>query len=191
VLTWWSAFLLSALDVSMVLFMPFGVDALVIYLIARDHRFFWLYPLLAAAGSVAGASVTFWIGRKAGEVGLPRLIPKERLERLRARVQRGGAAAVATPALLPPPFPLTPFVLTCGALKVNPWWFFPTFALMRLIRFSLGAALALLYGPDILRLMESQAVQLGIAAFLAMAAAGTLVAAVVLWRKTQTPTASA
>ena len=190
-LTWWSAFLLSALDASMVFFMPFGVDALVIYLIARDHRLFWLYPLLATAGSVAGASVTFWIGRKVGDVGLPRLVSKDRLERLRARVQRSGAAAVATPALLPPPFPLTPFVLTCGALNVNPWWFFPTFALMRLARFSLGAALALLYGPGILRLLESQTVQLVIAGFVAMAAAGTLVAGVVLWRKTQPPTANA
>jgi membrane protein YqaA with SNARE-associated domain len=167
--------------------MPFGVDALVIYLIARDHRLFWLYPLLAAAASVAGASVTFWIGRKVGDVGLPRLVPRDRLERLRARVQRSGAAAAATPALLPPPFPLTPYVLTCGALKVNPWWFFPTFALMRLVRFSLGAALALLYGPGILRLLESQTVQLVVAAFVAMAAAGTLVAAVALWRRTQGP----
>jgi hypothetical protein len=30
-LTWWGAFLLSALDSSLVFFMPFGVDALVIY----------------------------------------------------------------------------------------------------------------------------------------------------------------
>ncbi|HEY5617967.1 MAG TPA: VTT domain-containing protein [Vicinamibacterales bacterium] len=135
--------------------MPFGVDALVIYLTARDHGLFWLYPLLATAGSVGGAAVMFWIGRKAGDVGLPRLISKDRLERLRARVQKGGAVAVALPALLPPPFPLTPFVLTCGALKVNPWWFFPTFGLMRLLRFSVGAALALLYGPGILRVLES------------------------------------
>src|SRR5687767_3594541 len=112
--------------------MPFGVDALVIYLAARDQQLFWVYPILAAAGSLAGGLVTFWIGRKVGKVGLPRLVPQRQLDRLCRKVQQRGAAALALPVLLPPPFPLTPYVLTCGALQVNPWWFFPAYTAMRL-----------------------------------------------------------
>lgn len=181
-LTWWGAFLLAALDVSLVFFMPFGIDALVIYLAARDEHLFWMYPLMAAAGSLAGGVVTFWIGRKAGEVGLPHLISDRQFERVRRRVQRRGAAALALPALLPPPFPLTPFILTCGALQVNGWWFFPTFTLMRLLRFSAGAALGRLYGPSILRVVQSDQIRIVILAFIATAILGTIASAVLLWR---------
>src|SRR5258706_10231985 len=131
-LTWWGAYLLAALDATMVFFLPFGVDALVIYLAARDGTFFWIYPLLATAGSVTGAAITYWVGQKVGALGLERLTPGQ-LERFRSRVQKGGAAALATAALLPPPFPLTPFVLTCGALNADRRIFFGMFAMMRLM----------------------------------------------------------
>ena len=181
-LTWWGAFVLSALDSSLIFFMPFGVDALVIYLAARDEQLFWLYPILAAAGSLVGGLITFWIGRKAGKVGLPRLVPKRQIDRLCRRVQERGAAALALPALLPPPFPLTPYVLTCGALQVNPWWFFPTYTAMRLVRFGIGATLGHLYGPRILRVLESPAMQNVVIGSMVLAVIGTIVSGVLLWR---------
>ena len=186
-LTWWGAFVLGALDASMLFFLPFGIDALVIYLSARNGMLFWMYPLLATAGSVAGAAVTYWVGHKGGELGLKRLIAGGRLERFRQRVQKGGAIAMAIPALLPPPFPLTPFVLTCGALKVNRWIFFPTFAAMRLIRFGSEAALARIYGRGVLRLLESDTFQRVIVGFIVIAVVGTLLSAIMLWRNTRQP----
>jgi len=186
-LTWWGAYVLGALDASMVFFLPFGIDALVIYLSARNGTLFWMYPLLATAGSVTGAAVTYWIGHKGGELGLERLIAGGRLERFRERVQKGGAVAMAVPALLPPPFPLTPFVLTCGALKANRWIFFPTFAAMRLIRFVGEAALARIYGRGVLRLLESAAFQRVIVGFIIIAVVGTVVSAIMLWRSTRQP----
>jgi membrane protein YqaA with SNARE-associated domain len=186
-LTWWGAYVLGALDASMVFFLPFGIDALVIYLSARNGMLFWIYPLLATAGSLTGAAVTYWIGHKGGELGLERLIARGRMERFRQRVQKGGAVAMAIPALLPPPFPLTPFVLTCGALKANRWIFFPTFAAMRLIRFGSEAILARIYGRGVLRLLESDAFQRVIIGFIIIAVVGTLLSAVMLWRGTRQP----
>ena len=186
-LTWWGAYVLGALDASMVFFLPFGIDALVIYLSARNGMLFWIYPLLATAGSVTGAALTYWIGLKGGELGLERLIPRSRLERFRKRVEKGGAVAMAVPALLPPPFPLTPFVLTCGALKTNRWIFFPTFTAMRLIRFGSEAALARIYGRGVLRLLESDAFQRVIVGFIIIAVVGTLVSTIMLWRSTRQP----
>jgi hypothetical protein len=95
--------------------------------------------------------------------------------------------AMAVPALLPPPFPLTPFVLTCGALKANRWIFFPTFAAMRLIRFGSEAVLARIYGRGVLRLLESDAFQRVIVGFIVIAVLGTLLSAVMLWRSTRQP----
>ena len=186
-LSWWGAYLLAALDATMVFFLPFGVDAVVIYLAARDGMFFWMYPLLATAGSVTGAAITYWIGQKGGEMGLERLVPSRHLERFRCRVQKGGAAAMAIPAPLPPPFPLTPFVLTCGALNADRRIFFGTFALMRLVRFGFEAALARVYGRGVLRILESDAFQNVIVAFIILAVVGTLISAVMLWRATRQP----
>jgi membrane protein YqaA with SNARE-associated domain len=182
--TWWGAFLLGALDASLVFFMPFGIDALVIYLAARDEQLFWLYPILATAGSLTGSAITFWIGHKAGEVGLERLVPARRLERFRCRVRNSGAVAMALPALLPPPFPLTLFTLTCGALAVNRGLFFSTLAVMRLLRFGIEATLARIYGRGILRVLESDAVQMFMVGFIAIAVIGTIVSAALLWRQT-------
>lgn len=181
-LTWWGPFVVGALDASPVIVMPFGVDALVIYLAARDESLFWIYPLLATAGSLTGAAFTFWIGYKAGEVGLDRLVPRHQLDRLRCRVRDRGAVALATPAILPPPFPLTPLVLTCGALKVDARKFFSTFAVVRLLRFSIGAALARVYGRGMLRVLESETFQAVVIAFIVIAVAGTVVSGLLFWR---------
>jgi membrane protein YqaA with SNARE-associated domain len=186
-LTWWGAYVLALLDATMVFFLPFGVDALVIYLSARHGMLFWLYPLLATAGSLTGAAVTYWIGRKGGEMGLERFVSSHRLERLKHRVQTKGAVAMAFAALLPPPFPLTPFVLTCGALEVDRWIFFSTFAIVRLVRFGSEAALARIYGRGVLRMLESDQFQMIIIAFIVMAVIGTAVSAVMLWRSTRQP----
>jgi membrane protein YqaA with SNARE-associated domain len=184
-LTWWGAFVIAALDTSMLFFLPFGVDAVVIYLSARDEQLWWVYPILATAGSLAGATLTFWIGRKMGEVGLERFIPERRLERVRCRVRDKGAIALALPALLPPPFPLTPFILTCGALEVDRWKFFATFGTIRLLRFGAEAVLARVYGRGILRVLQSDTFQAVVIAFIVVAVLGTIVSGVLLWRSTQ------
>jgi len=184
-LTWWGALVLAALDSSMLFFLPFGIDAVVIYLAARNHDLFWLYPVLATAGSTIGAAVTYWIGAKGGEHGLERLIPERRLERLRTKVKDAGAIAFAVPALLPPPFPLTPFILTCGALAVDRARFFLTFVAMRMLRFGIEGLLARRYGKGILRVVQSDQFQAVIIGFIVIAVAGTVVSGIVLWRSTR------
>ena len=184
-LTWWGAFLLAALDSSLVFFLPFGIDAVVIYLAARNRELFWLYALLATGGSVTGAAVSFWIGRKAGDKGLERLVSPRRLERVRARVRKGGALAIAVPAVLPPPFPLTPFILACGALEVSVWRFFATFSGARLVRFGTEAMLARVYGAGVLRIFQSDVFRGVVIAFIVVAVAGTIISGWLIWRSTR------
>lgn len=186
-LTWWGAYLIAALDASMVFFLPFGVDAVVIFLAARDRSLFWLYPLLATAGSASGAALTYWLGRKVGEAGLERYVPRGRRERLLSRVRDRGAVALALPALMPPPFPLTPFILTCGALRVSLRRFFATFIVVRLLRFGIESVLALVAGAGILRVLRSDRFQAVIIAFIAIAVVGTIISGVLLWRSSRRP----
>jgi membrane protein YqaA with SNARE-associated domain len=182
--SWWGIALLAALDTSMLFFLPFGVDAVVIYLAARNGELFWLYPILATAGSLTGAAVTFWIGKMIGDVGLERIVHQRRLERIRCRMRDRGAVAIAIPALLPPPFPLTPFILTCGALDVDRTRFFSTFGIIRLLRFGIEASLARMYGRRVLGVLQSDGFQTVVVGFIVIAIMGTIISAVVLWRNT-------
>src|SRR5882724_1549815 len=138
-------FVLAALDSTLFFSLPFGIDAAVIILAARLRELWWIVPLIATAGSVAGAALTFWMGVKIGEQGLDRWVPRKRLLRIRASVREKGAVALAVLDLIPPPFPFTPFVLAAGALDVTPRTFFVTLAVCRILRFGLEAALAATY----------------------------------------------
>jgi membrane protein YqaA with SNARE-associated domain len=183
-LSWWGAFFLSALDSSVLFVVPLANDALIVYLAARDREHFWLFPLTMTAGSLAGAAVTYWIGHKAGDAGLSRFIAARRLEQLRARVKKVGAATLAAGAIVPPPFPLTPLVLTSGALDVDRKRFFGVFGAMRLLRFSVEALLAHRYGERVLNILQSDAAKTTVMVVIVMMIAATAVSAVTLWRRT-------
>lgn len=174
--------LMGALDSSIIFFLPLGIDFAVIILAARKPELFLIYALLATAGSVAGAMVTYWIGAKVGEHGLTRLIPASRLDRVKARVRNQAAAGVAALAAIPPPFPFTAFVLASGAFGASAWTFFSLLGAVRLLRFAAEGALAARYGQRILHWMESTAFEVVIGVLIALAVAGTVFSAVTVYR---------
>jgi membrane protein YqaA with SNARE-associated domain len=181
-LTWWGLVILGALDASLLVFIPFGTDAVVIYMCARDPELFWLYPLLTTAGSIAGATLTYAIGAKIGDEGLSRFVAKQRLEHFRQRMQTVGPMTMGLPALLPPPFPLTAFILTSGALKVPLARFLLVFAAARLFRFGAEALLARRFGTSLLRVFESDPVQRIAIGLVVVAVVGTAIAIARAWR---------
>jgi membrane protein YqaA with SNARE-associated domain len=146
---------LAALDSTLFFSLPFGIDAAVIILAAQLRTFAWIVPLLATGGSVAGAWLTFWMGMKIGDKELERYVAPKQLKRVRAKIQTSGAVALAVLDLIPPPFPFTPFVLAAGALEVKTSTFFVTLTLCRLLRFGLEAALAVIYGRNVLSWLDS------------------------------------
>jgi membrane protein YqaA with SNARE-associated domain len=184
-LTPWGLVLMGALDSSMVFFLPLGIDFAVIAMAARKGHLFWLYALLATAGSVIGAAVTFWIGRKVGEHGLTHLMKPAQLKRVQQRVSQKAAFSVAALAIIPPPFPFTAFVLASGAFKANAPSFFMTLAGVRLLRFLAEGALAAHYGRRVLTMMKSQTFTIIVAVLIALAVIGTIVSAVAVYRGTR------
>lgn len=177
--------LMGVLDSSLVFFLPLGIDFVVILLAARKPELFWLYALLATMGSVIGSALTFWLGRKVGEVGLERLIKPSRLKRVQERVGQSAAVTVGALAIIPPPFPFTAFVLTSGACKVNAWTFLVTLAGVRALRFGAESGLAAYYGRGIIAWMKSPTFTVVVGIMTGMAIVGTLISAVAVYRSTK------
>src|SRR5262245_20006680 len=177
---------LAALDSTLFFSLPFGIDAAVIILAARMRGLWWTVPLMASAGSVAGAAFTFWMGIKAGENGLERYVAAKRLQRIRNRISKSGAIALAILDLIPPPFPFTPFVLAAGALEVRASLFFITLAVCRIIRFGIEAALAAWYGKGVLAWLESDVFRDLVSFLIVAAVALTALSIVQLVRSSRT-----
>ena len=119
---------------------------------------FWLTPLLATAGSLLGAALTYWTGMKIGEAGLNHFASERWLIRIRQRL-KGSAVALAALDLMPPPFPFSAFVLAAGAAKTDRRMFFMTLLACRLLRFGVEALLGLRYGRYALQWIESETVE--------------------------------
>ena len=133
---------LAGLDSTLVFWFPLGIDAAVIIAAARAKSHWWVVPVLAAIGSLAGAAATFWTGVKIGEKGLDRHLPPGRLKKVRQKIHDSGAVALAVLDLIPPPFPFTAFLLAAGALEVERVIFFVMLLFCRLLRFGVEAVLA-------------------------------------------------
>jgi membrane protein YqaA with SNARE-associated domain len=144
-------FVVSVIDSSIIpLPLPGSTDLLLILLVANRANPF-LSAFAAIAGSILGGYFTWAAGAKGGEAALHRYLPKRFGQRLSRWVESNGTLAVTTSALLPPPFPLMPFLLAAGALGVSRRKFFLAFSLARVFRYSLVAWLAEIYGRALVR----------------------------------------
>lgn len=184
-LSTWGIAVLAALDSSILFSLPFALDAAIIFLVARHPELFWLYPVLVVPASMVGAATTYWLGWKLGEDGLQRFVPKQRLDRVHARVRRSGAYALAALDLIPPPFPFTPVILVCGALEVSVRKFFVTLAAVRVVRFGGEAVLALFYGSLIVGWLKSEVVRAVAGVLFVLVLAGAALSSYRLIRSTR------
>jgi len=168
---------------------PFGTDALVVVLASTRGEMFWIFPPIVTVISLVGAALTYWVGRSAGDIGLSRFVSSRHLERMKVNVAKAGAGRLAAAAVLPPPFPLTPFILTCGALDLDRGRFFLVFGIARLIRFSAVALLARQYGDRVRQILDSLALQTG-AMMVVLVVAALMIASAVMLRRRMRPVAA-
>ncbi len=140
--------LLGLIDNS-VIPVPGSIDVLTIVLAAHRKEWWWYYAIMATIGSLAGAYLTFRLGRKGGEETLEKKVPKGEVERVYRIFRKFGFWAIFVPALLPPPVPIVPFVLAAGILEYSRRKFFIALGSARLIRYSIVAYLGSRYGRGI------------------------------------------
>jgi len=125
--------------------LPGSTDLLLLWLVAYGGNP-WRLAAFAIAGSLVGGYSTWHLGRKGGEAALRRYVPARLLRRVVRWVDRHRILAVFLPAVLPPPIPLTPFVLASGALGVSRPRFLVVYGSARTLRYSLIAWLGVVYG---------------------------------------------
>ncbi len=131
--------------------LPGSTDLLLLWLVAHSGDP-WILAASAIGGSLLGGYTTWQMGRKGGEAALRHHVPARLLGRIVGWVERHPVLAVFLPALLPPPIPLSPFVLASGALGVARNRFLVVFGAARFVRYSLIAWLGVAYGRKVVRI---------------------------------------
>jgi membrane protein YqaA with SNARE-associated domain len=128
-----------------------SVDALTIVLAAHNKEWWWVYAIAATIGAVIGGLLTFRLGRR-GEEALEkkgRRIPKDKLKRIQGLFNQWGFGSVMIPAMLPPPVPIVPFLITAGVMKYPTRKFLTALTLGRGVRYFVLAWLGRSYGRQI------------------------------------------
>jgi len=165
-------FFLGILDSSF-LFLPFGNDLLLVTMTAREQARLPYFAGMATAGSLVGCLVTDVISRKGGEAGLERKFSQRRLEYVRKKITKNAGWALGVAALMPPPFPFTPFVAAAAVLQYPRKKLLAIVALGRFGRFVVEGVLAVLLGKRILRWAQSTAWYYTVLGILALSLVGT------------------
>ena len=143
-------FLVSIVDSSFVpLPLPGVTDIMIILLAAQRHSWILLI-LFATAGSALGGYFSYQVGHAGGMAFLEKHVPARIFKRVCAWMENHAILSVALPAILPPPMPLSPFVLAAGALNMSRKKFLAIFTVSRGARHALAAWLGIHYGRHIL-----------------------------------------
>jgi membrane protein YqaA with SNARE-associated domain len=145
-------FLVSIVDSSFVPLPLPGITDIMIIVLAAQHANVFLLVLLATAGSAIGGYLSHQVGHSGGMAFLEKRVPPRIFNRVRDWMENHAILSVALPAILPPPMPLSPFVLAAGALNMSRNKFLTTFTISRCVRHSVAAWLGIHYGRHIIRL---------------------------------------
>jgi membrane protein YqaA with SNARE-associated domain len=145
-------FLVSIVDSSFVPLPIPGITDIMVVVLAAQHANLFLLVGLAAAGSFLGGLFSYQVGQRGGMAFLQKHVPPRIFKTVCRWMESHAILAVALPAILPPPMPLSPFVLAAGALNMSRNKFLSTFTLSRLARHAAAAAIGVYYGPHVVRM---------------------------------------
>ncbi len=127
---------------------PGSTDLLLLLLVSHRGNPF-LLAACAIAGSAIGGYTTWSTGKKGGEALMERSVPARFRKRIKLWTNKHSLLSVMLPALLPPPIPLTPFLLAAGALGVSRRRFLVAYNAARVARYSLVAWAGVVYGRTV------------------------------------------
>ncbi len=142
--------LVSIVDSSFVPLPIPGLTDIMLILYAAQHANPVLLVGVSTVGSALGGWFAYQVGSSGGMAFLEKRTPKRIFKRVAGWMESHAILAVALPAVLPPPMPLSPFVLAAGALKMSRGKFLWTFILSRLLRHTAAVLLGLYYGKPVL-----------------------------------------
>jgi membrane protein YqaA with SNARE-associated domain len=146
----WGVLVVATLDGA---FIGLPVDAVVAGYVYQDRARFFLYALMAAAGSTLGSVVIYVIGYKGGEELLRKRIPPARFEKIHAAFDKHPFWSLMLPAMLPPPTPFKLFVLAAAVSEMGFLRFLVAIFSGRMVRFLLLGLLTVKFGPNVVRVV--------------------------------------
>lgn len=153
-LGFWGAGAVALLDSSTI---PVPVDIIIAGWVWKDPHHFWLYCLMAAAGSAIGGLLPYGLGRAGGELFLLKRVNRERFDKLRIRFERQEFLAMMIPSSLPPPTPWKAFVFAAGVFEMPIWVFMLSVFTGRMIRWMVLSLLVLKLGPGAVNIVSHHA----------------------------------
>lgn len=98
--------------------------------------------------------MTWAAGKKGGEAALGKLGRGRFVRRVQGWVKKHGMMSVSLSAMIPPPVPLTPFLLAAGALGLSRVRFLISYCAGRGVRYGAVAWLGFRYGRQVLALWQ-------------------------------------
>jgi membrane protein YqaA with SNARE-associated domain len=167
----WGIFGLGAVSVLDSSSIPVPMDAILALYIWNDKRHFWLYCLVAAAGSAIGGLLPYGLGRAGGEIFLRKRVDEARFHQLRDRFQRQEFLAVMIPSTLPPPTPWKIFIFASGVFEMRIADFLLAVLVGRFVRWTVLSLLVINLGPGAVDLVAHHAL-VTVLVVLALAAGG-------------------
>jgi membrane protein YqaA with SNARE-associated domain len=137
---------------------PVPMDAILALYVWNDKRHFWVYCLMAAAGSALGGLLPYGLGRAGGELFLLKRVHRVKFEQMRDRFQRQEFLAVMIPSMMPPPAPWKMFVFASGVFEMRVRNFLLAVFVGRMLRWLALSLLVLKLGPGAVDLVARHAV---------------------------------
>ena len=137
---------------------PVPMDAILGLYVWNDKRHFWVYCLMAAAGSALGGLLPYGLGRAGGELFLLKRINRAKFEQIRDRFQRQEFLAVMIPSMMPPPAPWKMFIFASGVFEMRIPVFLLAVFVGRMLRWLALSLLVLKLGPGAVDLVARHAV---------------------------------
>jgi membrane protein YqaA with SNARE-associated domain len=148
-LGFWGAGAIALVDAAA---FPVPMDLILAGYVWANKKHFYLYVIVAAAGSALGGLVPFLLGRAGGELFLMKRIDRDRYEQLRDRFEKQEFLAMMIPSILPPPTPWKLFVFAAGVFEMKVGTFLLSVFAGRVIRDMIIAILTIEYGPEIVNI---------------------------------------
>ncbi|MGC8548534.1 MAG: YqaA family protein [Acidobacteriaceae bacterium] len=143
----WGMALVATVDAAAI---PLPMDLIMAGYAWEDRQHFYLYAILAGAGSAVGALVPYFVGRAGGELILLRKVNRAKFDKVRAQFEKREFLALLIPSAMPPPWPWKIFLLGAGVFEMNIPQFMLAIFLGRTARYLIEGWLTVLYGPQII-----------------------------------------
>lgn len=178
--------LISTVDSSFVPLPIPGVTDILIILYAANHTNVVLLVFIATLGSALGGFLSHWAAQAGGMAFLEKHVSKRYLKPIQSWVESHSILSVALPAILPPPMPLSPFVLVAGAVKMDRRKFMTAFTLSRFARHVIAAWLGVRYGRAVLHLWNQFSERWAVTILIVFWSVIILFTAIGIWKLVQT-----